>query len=263
MKNIVVIPIYKEIPNNLEIISFRQACSVFNNYKFSIICPNNLKLDYYLNILNSFGVLYQINYFDESFFAGVYSYNKLMLNVNFYKCFTDYDFMLIYQLDSYVFKDKLNYWCDKNYDYIGAPWFENYDFSNNKSSLLKDAGNGGFSLRKISSFINILNMKDYNKEELDKFISENKNEDGFFSIYAKNIDKDFKVAPPEVAMHFSFECLPERLYKMTNQKLPFGCHAWHKYNLKFWNNFINFDFSISQNLFYQIILKIKRNLIKH
>jgi len=117
--------------------------------------------------------------------------------------------------------------------------------------------------KKQNSFIKILKIKDENNDLINKFINEGRNEDGFFSIYAKNLDKSFRVAPPDVAMHFSFECQPERLYKMTNQKLPFGCHAWQKYNPEFWSNFIDFDFlKFKQKLLSNIMFNIKRNLVK-
>ena len=37
--------------------------------------------------------------------------------------------MLIYQLDAFVFQDDLAYWCQQNYDYIGAPWLRDRDFT--------------------------------------------------------------------------------------------------------------------------------------
>ena len=52
--------------------------------------------------------------------------------------------------------------------------------------------------------------------------------------------KDFKVAEPKVALQFSFEVNPSLLYEMNNQQLPFGCHAFEKYEYEtFWKNFIN------------------------
>lgn len=50
--------------------------------------------------------------------------------------------------------------------------------------------------------------------------------------------KDFNPAPPEVAMKFSFEVHPEVLYELNDKQLPFGCHAYLKYNPEFWKKFI-------------------------
>lgn len=237
----VVIPIYKKSPNDLEKISFFQCCKILKKYDFAIVCPMNLNLDEYVRIMDSFKVNYTIEYFDSSFFENVASYNLLMLDVDFYKRFDGYEFMLIYQLDAYVFDDQLEYWCNMGYDYIGAPWFENYGLADNNSSLIKYSGNGGFSLRNINSFLKVLNTGGKSGNFVKKFIETASNEDGFFSFHAKEIVSEFSVAPADVAMYFSFECLPERLYEMTHGKLPFGCHAWEKYDLKFWSSFINMN----------------------
>jgi hypothetical protein len=74
---------------------------------------------------------------------------------------------------------------------------------------------------------------------MNKFIKSGRNEDGFFSVQAKMIDPAFKVAPYVVAARFSFEQKPARLYKLIGNMLPFGCHAWAKYNPQFWKEYIN------------------------
>ena len=76
-------------------------------------------------------------------------------------------------------------------------------------------------------------------EEKKSCGSLNINEDEFWSFIAPRYFKDFKVADFECAMYFSFETQPRRLYKTTNNKLPFGCHAWQKYDPEFWKEFIN------------------------
>lgn len=41
-------------------------------------------------------------------------------------------------------------------------------------------------------------------------------------------------------IQFAFEKYPSYLYNLNNKKLPFGCHAWQKYEYNtFWYNFIN------------------------
>jgi hypothetical protein len=48
----------------------------------------------------------------------------------------------------------------------------------------------------------------------------------------------FKLAPIEVALKFGFECVPRYCYRLNNNELPFGCHAWEKYDKKFWEPFL-------------------------
>jgi hypothetical protein len=63
----------------------------------------------------------------------------------------------------------------------------------------------------------------------------NKDFEKFANMFLK---KDFKIAPVEIALKFSFEANPGLLYKMNGDKLPFGCHAWEKQDPVFWKPFI-------------------------
>ena len=240
MKTIVAIPLYKEKLTETERISLVQCCKILGKYDFSLVCPSDFHIGEYAGILDSYNINYKTQEFDKSFFESTKTYNLLLLSTDFYKKFSTYDFMLIYQLDAYVFRDDLDYWCEQDYDFIGAPW-NKYDFFRNKLKLLEVGVNGGFSLRKIASFIKVLELGGvgYGKEVMNKFMKSGRNEDGFFSIEAKKIYPAFKVAPLNIAAHFSFERKPERLYNLTDNKLPFGCHAWAKYNPQFWEKYIN------------------------
>ena len=62
-------------------------------------------------------------------------------------------------------------------------------------------------------------------------------DDGF---YCYNYGGKLKIAPMEDAVLFSLEAFPERYYGVT-KKLPFGCHAWRRYNYDFWKNVINVE----------------------
>ena len=190
-----------------------------------------------------------------------------MLSEDFYRTFTNYKFILIHQLDAYVFKDELIDWCNKDYDYIGAPWA----YKNKSGRIELRTGNGGFSLRKVSSHKNIFQkwkIIDSRKGIINDFWSQgklafitkmhtwiprlaglknnskyfikhfDKNEDYFWSQYAPQIDANFKVAPTNEAMKFCFELEPNYLYKLNQNKLPFGCHAWEKYEPSFWKSHI-------------------------
>jgi hypothetical protein len=66
-------------------------------------------------------------------------------------------------------------------------------------------------------------------------LSCNKDFNKFAKLFIKN---DFKIAPVQQALKFSFEANPQLLYKMNGGKLPFGCHAWEKFDPIFWKSFI-------------------------
>lgn len=218
----VVIPIYKLVLNRLEEISLQQALKVFLQYDIIIIAPEKL----WIQNENSY---YCIERFPDKYFRSVETYNDLMLSVFFYERFLSYEYILIYQLDAFVFSDKLAYFTRQGYDYIGAPWLYGTFQYIDKSHCIWYVGNGGLSLRKVTSFIRILNEK--KPLENDKIL----NEDMFFSTINNEY---FSIAPKEIALQFSFERQVEKCFAQNSFNLPFGCHAWGKYNFKFWKPYI-------------------------
>jgi hypothetical protein len=211
----------------------------------------------------------KVKQFEDTSFQSVDSYSKLMLSAEFYRAFVDYDFILIYQLDCLVFSDQLQAWCQRGYDYLGAPLF--------KSSQSPELGflgtlNGGLSLRRVSAFLRVLSSRRY-LEQPASFIADvfcgkvndfrstkmwqrwvkrmrvarevrhgvaaytagyTLNEDHFWSDRAAYFDPQFRVAPPEVALKFAFETAPAWCFEQNGRKLPFGAHAWQKYGRSFW-----------------------------
>lgn len=217
----VVIPIYSEILSQQETIALRQANSIFNKYDIIAIAPIDLNVDK--------SIFCRIERFEEDFFESIDSYNRLMLSDFFYKRFQNYKYILMYQLDAFVFSDYLPYFCELNYDYIGAPWLYGQFNYVDAAHCIWYVGNGGLSLRKVDSFIRILeDRKPLQREQI-------KNEDLFFSAI---IDEKFKIAPKEIALQFSFERQVRLCYEQNHCQLPFGCHAWGRYDFTFWKPFI-------------------------
>ena len=65
-----------------------------------------------------------------------------------------------------------------------------------------------------------------------------KTEDQFWSLDTQNSYVKFTVAPIDEGIKFSFECRPSYLYRKNGYSLPFGCHAWDRYEPDFWLKFI-------------------------
>ena len=67
------------------------------------------------------------------------------------------------------------------------------------------------------------------------------NEDFIWGIVIGSTFKDFNLPNFKMAIQFSFETRPSFLYDKNNRQLPFGCHAWRRYEFKsFWYNYIKF-----------------------
>lgn len=258
----IIIPIYKEKPNKEDLISIKQVFNILYNYNITFIHPLKLDTTHYKNLPNA-----QFIAFDDSFFENIKGYNRLMLDTNFYKKFSK-KYILIYQTDAYVFKDELNYWCEQDYDYIGAPWLRSketipfikkiWDTSicklkqwinyknngvtqKNKSLLYNEVGNGGFSLRKREKFIEILEKLDTQKNIYlqDHNHSSFFAEDVFFSIEPQRNNLSFIKPNYKEACRFSIENKVEKAFFFTENQLPFGCHRWNKENISFWKKYIN------------------------
>lgn len=218
---VVVIPIYREKITSLEQVSLAQAVNILGEYDICFIVPQSLKWESEYKI--------RIVKFADDFFTSRKAYNRLMLSVEFYKRFENYEYILIYQLDAFVFSNQLKEFCKLKYDYIGAPWICGRQYYLNKKNCIWHVGNGGFSLRRVSSCIRLIGS---NYKLVD--VCSKLNEDLFFAM---GNSASFKVAPVEVALTFAFERQVEKCYLMNKRKLPFGCHAWERYDFEFWKPF--------------------------
>lgn len=238
----VVIPVYKADPGLTEILSFQQCLRVLYKYPVLVVAPENLNTEFYEQAAK--GDL-QIIRFNDTYFKDLAGYNRLMLSARFYERFIEYKYMLLYQLDAWIFRDELEYWCNKDYDYIGSPWvghswagFAAAHYSFVRTLLYKIGyrnfnlvGNGGFSLRKVKSVLINLN---FFKKKAENF---NRNEDAFFSFYINSYNPFFKIPSLKTALDFGFDINPEQSFRLNNNRLPMGCHAWEK-NYSFWDQFI-------------------------
>lgn len=100
----VVIPIYKNTFSKMEMRSLTQAYEVLHSYPLVVIKPFSLNLS---ELQVEFPKLI-VTSFDDNYFKGISGYNHLMLTSEFYERFLDSQYILIYQLDAFVFHDELS-----------------------------------------------------------------------------------------------------------------------------------------------------------
>jgi len=245
-----------------EKISLKHLMHFLGKYDKYFVAPPNLPVDN-----PDFGV----KRFDEKFFGSAVAHNKLMLSPQFYEAFIDYKYILIYHLDALVFSDQLTRWCEMDFDYVAPPWI-NVDMPFDGR-----VGNGGFSLRNVRSFLKVMgsskravdpdtywkmtyasrskparflnlpkkylkHLKIFNNvrwelSKTDYYVSY-RNEDYFWGTRATHYCPTFNVVTFEKAFYFGFECVPQICFEKTNHTLPFGCHAWPKYDRVFWEPYL-------------------------
>ena len=261
----VVVPIYRPALTADEKISLGSIRKHLSEYGICFIAPESLDLS---------GVIARgesVELFRHEFFKGIEGYNRLLKSTVFYERFTNSDYLLIAQLDCLIFSSNLNEWIEQGWDYLAAPWFRG--FSEDPSAGLWRTGNGGLSLRKVSSALQILQQEvvkgsiyprwgyyawkpPFESLELGLYqkVSELHginplarkhsvekemslfpyNEDVFWGIEAPKFDPDFKVTPAQEALKFAFEVAPKWSLQKNKGRLPFGCHAWARYDREFW-----------------------------
>lgn len=248
---VVVIPVYKPFSRE-EKCSFRQCIRVLKQYDIVLVKPETLKLK---EVEEEEPQIKQIP-MSPKWFKSIYSYNHLVLSTFFYEQFSHYEYMLIHQLDAYVFQDRLGEWLEKGYDYVGAPWLPGsgtYDsflgrcllrtriwldrhFRKEVSSarLYYQVGNGGLSLRKIEK---MKELTTHYRAEIDEFLQHPRKkfqEDVFLCMH---LPPEIRLSVPDYkeAVDFAFELNPRLAYRHNGNRLPFGCHDW--YRKKNWEQF--------------------------
>ena len=250
----VIIPIYKNTFTATEKRSLMQAYDILKAYPLVVIKPESLDLS---ELQAEFPRL-TFTSFDDAYFKGISGYNRLMLASVFYERFLDSTYILIYQLDAFVFRDELKEWCSKGYDYIGAPWLQKpvYRFpiistimhlahiyhrqkgEPSKQDLYNKIGNGGLSLRKTDSHYRVTREQ---ADRINFYLAQDRhhlyNEDVFWATEATG----FIYPEAMEAIRFAFDKYPAYCYKLTGGQLPFGCHSWYKRKMKkFWQPIIHF-----------------------
>ena len=253
---VVAVPVYKPELSADEAVSAHHLKTYLGGFDVVLFAPSELSVPL---------PGYPVERFEASYFDSVDAYSRLLLSEGFYRRFERYRYLLIYQLDCLVFSDTLSSFCAQGFDYLGAPWLRSTEAPERGFSRV---GNGGLSLRRVAAFLRVLTrfggwgeslrrlgrrMPDLAElgfaAGLAKRLQVTKearvgaaryaanyslNEDHFWADRAQVFDPSFRVAPVSAGLRFAFERAPEVCYEANHRQLPFGCHAWAKYDRSFW-----------------------------
>jgi hypothetical protein len=273
ISDIVVILIFahKERLEWHEAIALKQCFRILGKHPIKLVCPRGLNIQAYRNIVPEL----EVDFIPAKWFSSRLNYNRLKILPFLYHRYAQYEYMLTYELDAFVFRDELLDWCAKGWDYIGAPWFEGFDCARPDAPFL-GVGNSGFSLRRIQAMIQVRNTWRLVQEPAHIIKEVRSSGRGFVRMTAAmvkwllfnnfhppftpantnlvnpaNIHDDcfwclevpkrfpaFKIASLDDAKRFSFEVNPSRLYAECGGLLPFGCHKWMNVEPEFWREHI-------------------------
>lgn len=215
---IVVIPIYQKKLSFIEKNILQNNINKLNiDYDICFIAPYKIDINEFIKNNDIKISNYKIIYYSDQLFESQLSYSYLCENHILYEPFVyTYKYILLCQLDVIINSNDLHYWCQQNYDYIGAPHFiPKY----NKYIV----GNGGLSLRNIKVFYNILTSNyDYNGNIYNKQLLE----DRFFS---EEMENKLNICPVDIAFYFSQVQYEQHNidlngYTWIKDIVPFGFH---------------------------------------
>ena len=230
-KCVVVIPVYKQKLSQFEKDNLSNTVNrLKDSYDICIIGPSSINVS---RLSKEFNYKFQYKKYNNSTFKSKESYSLLLESADFYETFNNWEYMLLVQLDVWIFgtAENLEKFLTYDFAYIGAPWSRNYIM---KAFGVDDefCGNGGFSLRNTSMMIDILSNSDVNAT---KYVTV---EDQYISYIIYN-DKKYDTCLVDIALQFSIDNEPEYWHKrLGNMKYPFGVHMGKKEFKDYWSSYI-------------------------
>lgn len=233
----VLIPVYKKSLSELEFNNITSSLNNLKGFDKYFIAPSELNLSSY----EQFNELIKIKRFDKHYFESINDYSRLMLSKDFYLTFaTDYTHILILQTDAKILKPELSLWLNQKFDYIGAPWKNGFQLQikSKKIPIVEGVtchahvGNGGLSLRKIKS---CLNLFDEFEDTHSEWVKYGHAEDLFFSFLG-GISSSFILPNIYKAAQFSHETDSNYFFNLIGNSLPFGIHGNDKYDFDYLKN---------------------------
>ena len=259
---VVVVPVHRQNPTPDERFSLQRCAQVLGRHPIRIVHPDGLNLDAYLDLLPTAKPLPVL----AAWMASIRSYNRMLINPAFYQKLDQYSHALVHEPDALAISDQLSYWCEQPFDYIGAPWFEGFQFPAPNAPII-GVGNSGFSLINIMAIRLLLDSNRrwisrmvIAKDLLRKILRRPSRYpltflikafgssgllggahrlvddqcDGFISYHgSRSYSPLFRIADPASALRFSWEVNPARCSELCGHRAPFGIHAWAKYDRSF------------------------------
>ena len=248
-----------------ELVSLKQLRTHLDHYDKYLLIPENTVVE-----MDGFRVIP----LDCKHFGSAANHNRMLYRTGFWEMFSDYEFVLMYHLDALVFSDQLKEWCGKKIDFIGAPFLVCESSPWAKEERVGNGGFALYKVSAVLKVLWRRYAKEPSKywedhywkamevqasilrplrsavpswlkgkatasirqqlQKMDHIEVNQRGNDLFWSYEATKYVPDFRIGTVEEGLAFAFETEPVACYQRTSGKLPFGCHAWGRYNREFW-----------------------------
>jgi hypothetical protein len=246
-------------------ISMRHLRKHLGGYDKFLLVPQGMRAD-----LEGFSVVE----LDRGHFGSAKNHNRMLYRTDFWEHFADYEYVLMYHLDALVFSDQLQEWCDRGLDYIGSPFLQCADAPWVREERVGNGGFALYRVPSVLKVLWKRYADDPSRwyqdhywrqiefqrkllrpvraavpgwlkgkataplrsqlQKMDRTEVNERGNDLFWSDHAKRYLPEFRVASLEDGLAFSFEMEPRRCLERTGGRMPFGCHAFGRYDRAFW-----------------------------
>ena len=265
----IMVPLISTTLNEDEAVSMRHLREFLDGYDKFLLVPDGLEVQ-----MEGFTAMP----LDRKHFGSAANHNRMLYRTDFWEKFADYEYVLMYHLDALVFSDQLEAWCDRGLDFIGAPFLRCPESPWVREERVGNGGFALYRVPSVLKVLWSRYIGDPSKfwedhfwrerekmrsvlrpvraavpgwlkgkatsglrDQLKKIDRTEVNERGndlFWSDEAKKHWPSFKVGTLEEGLAFAFETQPSVSLERMGGKLPFGCHAWGRYDRGFWEKYL-------------------------
>ena len=223
---VVIVPVYRTVLTTDEDLSLKQLFTILQGRQIVFIHPKSMDTSAYQKWPA------KALQFEDRCFRTAADYSGLLLSLEFYNHFREYEFMLIHQTDVFLCQNNLTFFTHLEIDYIGAPWLtpKRCPFWCLRGSrffafpwLMRafSVGNGGLSLRRVNKIIEVLEQNPFYAAAARLTGT---HEDVFYSSLRGDGPARLRIPDQQIALSFAFDRDPRACYAANGYRLPFGLH---------------------------------------
>ena len=248
-----------------EVVSMAQLRKHLDGYDKYFLVPENVEVN-----IDGF----KSTPLDCKHFGSAANHNRMLYRTDFWEKFADYEFVMMYHLDALVFSDQLEEWCGRGIDFIGAPFLVCDSSPWAKEERVGNGGFALYRVPSVLKVLWRRYAADPSKywedhcwkllefqasilrplraavpswlkgkataslrqqlQKMDHIEVNERGNDLFWAYEATKYLPEFRIGTVDEGLAFAFETEPAACFKRTCGKLPFGCHAWGRYDREFW-----------------------------